>query len=102
AGLLVGMFASPLVALVAAGGAAGAVVAKMVDHNLKAGLRHYLAKGLAEGSAVVIALTVPINEVWVRRVLSGASGYASFPYSESAIASLERAVAETMSVGGPV
>jgi uncharacterized membrane protein len=102
AGFVLGMLASPLVASVAVGGTAGAVVATMADHTFKAGLRHYIAQGLAEGTAVVIALTGPVNELWVRRALTGASRYTSFPYSESTIARLERAVTELMSVVGPV
>jgi hypothetical protein len=55
------------------GGTAVAVVAKIADHNLKAGLRHDIAETMDEGSAVVIALTDPVNELWVRRALGGAS-----------------------------
>jgi arylsulfatase len=101
AGVVAGFFASPMVAMVAVGGVAGAVVAKMADHTLKTGLRHDVARGLAEGTAIVIALTGPFNELWVRRVLSGASSHVSFPYSEPTIASLERAVTEAMSAVSP-
>jgi uncharacterized membrane protein len=96
-GLVVGIFAPPMVAAVAIGGAAGAVVATMTDRNLKAGLRRDIAETMDEGTAVVVALLWPVNELWVRRTLSGAVKHTSFPYSESTIASLEQAVAETMS-----
>jgi hypothetical protein len=76
--------------------------ATAADHTFRAGLRRYIAQGPAEGTAVVISLTVPVNELWVRRALTGASRYASFPYSESTIARLERAVTELMGVVGPV
>jgi arylsulfatase len=101
-GLVVGMFAPPLVVAVAVGGAAGMAVATMADHNLKAGLRHDIAPGLAEGTGVVIALTTPLEELWVRRALGGALSHTSLPYSESTIASLERAVAEVMSAVSPI
>jgi uncharacterized membrane protein len=101
-GVVVGMFAPPMVTAVAVGGATGAVVAKMADHNLKAGLRHDIAETMDEGTAVVIALLAPLDGLWVRRALSGALRHTSFAYSESTIASLERAVAETMSDVAPV
>ncbi len=50
-GLVVGLFAPPLLASVVVGGAAGAVVGKFADHQLKTGIRDKIGEALPPGSA---------------------------------------------------
>lgn len=55
-GLVVGLFAPPLLASVVVGTAAGGVVGRFADHQLKSGLRDKMGEALPAGSAGIIAV----------------------------------------------
>jgi len=55
-GVAVGLFAPPLLASVVVGGAAGAVVGKFADHQLKSGIKDKIGEVLPPGSAGIIAV----------------------------------------------
>ena len=55
-GLVVGLFAPPLLASVAVGGAAGALVGRFARHKVDSGIEQGLGDKLAPGTAVVIAV----------------------------------------------
>jgi len=55
-GVAVGLFAPPLLASVVVGGAAGAVVGKFADHQLKSGIKDKIGEALPPGSAGIIAV----------------------------------------------
>src|SRR5262249_4152280 len=55
-GVAVGLFAPPLLASAAVGGAAGALAGKFADHKLKTGIAGKLSQALPPGSAGVIAV----------------------------------------------
>jgi uncharacterized membrane protein len=95
-GFLVGLIVPPLPVSVVLGAATGAAVANVADHNLKTGLRHDVGETLATGQGVVITLTSPANELWVRRALPRASTHTVVPFPKSTIASMERVIAEAM------
>ena len=97
-GFLVGLLVPPLPVSVVIGAATGAAVANVVDHNLKTGLRHDVAETMAAGQAVVIVLTSPANELWVRRALPGASTHIHIPFPQTTIASLERVVTDALGI----
>lgn len=101
-GFLVGLLVPPLPMSVVIGAATGAVVANVADHNLKTGLRHDVGETMAAGQSVVIVLTTPANELWVRRALPGASTHTSVPFPKSTIASLERVVADAINTAASV
>jgi arylsulfatase A-like enzyme/uncharacterized membrane protein len=71
AGVLVGLFAPPLLASVAVGAAAGAVVGKFADHKLKTGLHDKMGEALPPGSAGIIAAFEEDQRLAVEQALPG-------------------------------
>jgi uncharacterized membrane protein len=56
AGLVVGLFAPPLLASVVVGGAAGALIGKFARHRVESGLEDKMGAALPPGSAGVVAI----------------------------------------------
>ena len=69
---MVGLFAPPLLASVVVGGAAGAVVGKFADHQLKAGIRDKIGAALPPGSAGIIAVLDDDQRLAFEQALPGA------------------------------
>jgi hypothetical protein len=83
-GFLLGLLTLPALSVsVAVVTVAGAVVATFADHTLKAGLRHDIADHLASATGVVITVVGALDELWARRVLSGASTYVAVQFPDS-------------------
>ena len=95
-GALLGLFVPPLLATLAFGAAAGAVVAKFADHTLKIGLRREVGQALAAGTGVVLAVCKPPSQLFVERALSGSQRISIVPFSDSTIARLEKEVDAVM------
>jgi uncharacterized membrane protein len=55
-GLVVGLFAPPLLASVVVGGAAGALVGKFARHRVESGLEEKMGAALPPGSAGIVAI----------------------------------------------
>ncbi len=55
-GLVVGLFAPPLLASVVVGGAAGALVGKLARHRVESGLEEKMGAALPPGSAGIVAV----------------------------------------------
>ena len=55
-GLVVGLFAPPLLASVVIGGAAGALVGKFARHRVESGLEDKMGAALPPGSAGIVAI----------------------------------------------
>ncbi len=72
-GLLVGLFAPPLLASVAVGAAAGGVVGKFADHKLKTGLHDKIGEALPPGSAGIIAAFPEEHRLVIEQALPGAA-----------------------------
>lgn len=95
-GVFVGLFVPPMLASMVLGAAAGAVVAKFADHELRTGLRHEIGKALDAGTAVVIVILPPESRLSVEQVLSGSPAKTVVAMDELTISSIEAAVAEEM------
>jgi uncharacterized membrane protein len=98
-GALLGLFVPPLIASVAFGAAAGALVAKFADHSLKTGLRREVGQALAAGSGVVLVICKPPSQPGVERALSGSLRKSIVPFADATIASLEKEVDVVMGAG---
>src|SRR5262249_59315332 len=70
-GVVVGLFAPPLLASAAVGGAAGALAGKFADHQLQAGNRGQRSQALPPGSAGVIAVFPDDDRLAIERALAG-------------------------------
>ena len=93
-GVLVGLFTPPMLATMALGAAAGAVVAKFADHELRMGLRHEIGRALEVGTAVVIVILPPESQLAVDLVLSGSPVKCIVKMDDSTIKSIEALIAE--------
>ena len=71
-GVVVGLFAPPLLASAMVGGVAGAVVGKLADHQLKSGIRDKIGEALPPGSAGIIAVFDDDQRLAFERALPGA------------------------------
>ena len=70
-GLVVGLFAPPLLASVILGGAGGAVVGKFADHQLKSGIKNKIGQLLPPGSAGIIAVFADDQRLAFEQALPG-------------------------------
>ncbi len=100
-GVLVGLFAPPMLASVAVGGAAGAVVGRFADHRLKAGLQDKIGDALAAGSAVFIGVFPAGERLTVERALAGSPAKSVVESDEKGLSELESALAEAMGKFNP-
>ena len=70
-GVLVGLFAPPLLASVAVGAAAGAVVGRFAKHKLESGIHDKIGEALPPGSAGIIASFEDDQRLGVEQALPG-------------------------------
>lgn len=98
-GAVIGLFVPPLIASMAFGAAAGAMVAKFADHSLKSGLRREVGQALASGTGVVLVVCKPFSQPPVERALSGSRRKSVVPFADSTIARLENEVDVVMGKG---
>ena len=100
-GVLVGLFAPPMLAAVAVGGAAGAVVGKFANHKLTEGLRDKIGSALASGSAVFIGVFPAEHRLTVEQTLAGSPAKSIVESDESGLKELESALGEAMGKFNP-
>ncbi len=100
-GVLVGLFAPPMLASVAVGAAAGAVVGKFADHKLKSGLEDKLGSALAAGSAAVIAVLPPSSRLAAERALPGSPAKSVVEIDGSKLSDLKASLAQAMGKFSP-
>src|SRR5512137_3015202 len=70
-GLLVGLFAPPLLAATVVGAAAGAVLGKIAKKKVESGLEKGLAEKLKPGSAVILAIVDEDDRLVAEQALAG-------------------------------
>ncbi len=100
-GVLVGLFAPPMLAAIAVGGAAGAVVGRFADHKLKAGLQDKIGSALASGSAVFIGVFPAADRLAAERALAGSPAKSVVESDEKGLKELEAALGEAMGKFNP-
>ncbi|MFN8469603.1 MAG: sulfatase-like hydrolase/transferase [Caldilineaceae bacterium] len=69
-GVLVGLFAPPLLASVAVGGAVGGLVGKFMHHKVESGMEKGLGEKMQPGTAAIIAMIEPEDRLAAERVLN--------------------------------
>jgi arylsulfatase A-like enzyme/uncharacterized membrane protein len=95
-GLLVGLAAPPLLASVAVGAAAGAIVGKFASHKLESGLHDQLGEALKPGTAAIIAMFASDQRLGVERVLPGSPAKSVVETDARGTAALRDSLAEAM------
>lgn len=92
-GLLAGLVFQPVLLGVVVGGAGGALVTAIAEHELRSGLKHEVGAALDKGTAVVLALVYPDGESQVRTTLQRANSVRAVELDRSTVKSLDDAVA---------
>ena len=96
AGVLVGLFAPPLLASVAVGAAAGAIVGKFADHKLTSAIKDKIGGGLPPGSAAIIASVSDDQRLAIEQALPGSLMKSVVQSDESGLKELKTSLAEAM------
>jgi len=100
-GVVVGLFAPPMLASVAVGAAAGAVVGKFADHKLKSGLEDKLGQALPAGAALVLAVLPASSRLAAEQALSGSPAKSVVEMDSSSMDDLKSSLAEAMGKFNP-
>jgi len=95
-GLLLGLFAPPMLLAVVVGATAGGLVGAFAEHELRIGLKHEIGQALEAGTGVVVAVVGPDSQLPVERILKGSPTISVVTMDESTIHSLDKAVTEEM------
>lgn len=92
-GLLAGLVFQPVLLGLVVGGAGGALVAAVAEHELRSGLKNEVGAALAKGTAVVLALVYPDGESQIRTTLHRSESIKAVELDRSSVKSLDDAVA---------
>jgi uncharacterized membrane protein len=93
-GVLMGLVFEPLLLGLLVGGAGGALVAAVAEHELRSGLRHEVGDALTEGTAVILALAYPNGRARVESTLARAEAFRELRMDRASINHIDEAVAE--------
>ena len=100
-GVVLGLFAPPMLASVLVGATAGAVVGKFADHKLKSGLEDKLGQALPPGSAMVVALLPESSRLAAEQALPGSPAKSVVEMDSGTMAELKASLAEAMGKFNP-
>src|SRR6266581_1559379 len=93
-GLVVGLFAPPLLASVAVGAAAGALVGRFARHKVDNGIEQGLGDKLAPGTAVVVAGVDGDDRLAAEQALAGSLAKSVASMGKKGVGELKAALAE--------
>jgi arylsulfatase A-like enzyme/uncharacterized membrane protein len=100
-GLLVGLAAPPLLASVAVGAAAGALIGKFTDHKVESGLHDTLGEAMPPGTAAIIAMFDEAERLAVEQALPGSPMKSIVVTDRSGTAALRDSLGEAMGKFSP-
>ena len=95
-GVLVGLAAPPLLASVAVGAAAGALVGRFADHRLETGLHDKIGEAMQPGTAALIAMFDDDQRLAVEQAMPGALVRSIAQSDKRGTAALTESLAEAM------
>jgi uncharacterized membrane protein len=93
-GLVVGLFSPSLLASVAVGAAAGALVGRFARHRMESGIEQGLGDKLQPCTAVIIAVVDADDRLTAEQALDGSSAKSLAPMSKKSLGELKAALAE--------
>jgi arylsulfatase len=93
-GLLVGLFAPPLLASIAVGAAAGAVVGKFAKHKIVDGMEEGLGKNLKPGQAAILTIVREEDRLTAEQALADSPAKSVAVMDESGASGLKAALNE--------
>ena len=93
-GLLVGLFAPPLLASVAVGAAAGGLVGRFARHRVDSGLEEHVGDKLQPGTAAIIAMVDADDRLAAEQALGGSPAKSVAPMAKAGVRGLKDALAE--------
>ena len=100
-GVVVGLFAPPMLASVVVGAAAGAAVGKFAEHRLEGGIHDKIGEALPEGAAAVIGVFAEGDRLTVEQALPGSPLKSVVPMGKKGLRELKAALAEAMGKFSP-
>ena len=100
-GVLVGLFAPPLLASVAVGAAAGGIVGKFAGSKVTQAIQEKVSEGLKPGTAVVIGVFPAAQRLVVEQTLPGSPMKSVVESDEKGIDELKRALGDAMGKFSP-
>jgi arylsulfatase len=100
-GVLVGLFAPPMLGSVVVGAAAGGVIGKFTDHKLTAELREKIGDNLKPGSGVVLGVFPAEQRLAVEQALAQSAAKSVAALDEATLADLKAALEEGMASSRP-
>lgn len=100
-GVLVGLFAPPMLASAAVGAAAGAAVGKFAEHRLKGAIHDKIGEALPAGSAVVIGVFAENDRLTAEQALPGSPAKSVVPMGKKGLSELKGSLAEAMGKFAP-
>jgi arylsulfatase A-like enzyme/uncharacterized membrane protein len=93
-GLVVGLFAPHLLASVAVGAAAGAVIARFAQHRIESGIENNIGDKLKPGTAAIIALVDEADRLAAERALADSPAKSVATLDKQGLGGLKSALAE--------
>ena len=100
-GVLVGLFAPPLLASVAVGATAGAVVGKFTGHKVRGAIEEKIGDAMPAGTAFVIGMFPADQRLAVEQQLPGSPAKSVVEMDEAGLRDLQDALAEAMGKFSP-
>lgn len=92
-GLLAGLVFEPLLLGILVGGAGGALVTSIAEHELRSGIRKGVGDALQNGTAVVLTLAYPNGRGHVETALIRAKSFAEVELDKATMENIDEAVA---------
>ena len=99
-GLLVGLFAPPLLASVVVAGAVGGLAGKFVKHRIDSGIESKMGQTIPEGTAGIITLVAHTDTPGVKEALPGVFTCSVTPVDGDGVKALKQGLVEASKPGG--
>ncbi len=96
AGLVVGLFAPPMLGAIAVGGVAGGLIGKFTDHQLSAGIQDKVGENLPPGSAGIITVFDDRYRLGIEEALPGSPAKSVAQADKKGVAALKEELATAM------